>query len=188
MALDWVPCNEYDTGIEVATDTQLTLGLLNNESWSTPVEVIGDIEGEDQGYKVIRIVGYFGWYNLDPTPSPSRGTVYARVWPAFQSQTIPAEPIVPGPITTELSFTAANEVGMVSNEKWWWERRRAAVSISDFRNYTEYEEVAHPFNWMADFKPNYYCPDNMVPALSIANTTDQTLFFRHRWRMLVSHK
>lgn len=184
--MDWVPCTNYDTAIEVSTDTQVDLGLLNVESWSSDIEVIGDIEGEDQGFRVHRIVGFFS-VTMSAAAAPTTGEVYVRLWPGFQdqhNQTVQ----VPGILSVRWSGASSADAGRAANEKWWWERICPVPDISDVAadRWLSCQRVNHPFSYMLDIKPRYYVSPSEVPCISILNGTDEDIFFWHRWRMLVS--
>lgn len=185
MSWDWVPCSFYDgSGIAVATNAQEDRGLMSSASWNTPVEIIGDIEGEDSGYWIERIVGY--WSVTDAGVAPSRGHVIIRCLPGFQN-TITGLPIVPGFIDENLGGVSSDDSALSANEKWWWERIVPAGDIyaSTSGKWARCEALAHPYSYMADMRPNVYVAENMVPAISISNSTDQDVLVYHRWRMLV---
>lgn len=189
MPFDWVPCQQYDTGnLDVPQGSQATIGLMNNASWSAPIEVIGDIEGEDVGYRIKRIVGYFSWFVNDG--APTNGEAYMRLWPGFQDQDA-GEPLVPGILATGL-LANSDDVGLAANEKWWAERITPAswINLPPAGGWNLISNSNHPWHCFIDIKPNWYCPPNMVPCLSIYNGTNSVgnLRFIHRFRMLVSHR
>lgn len=183
--LDWVPCQNYDRDVPIPAVSQTEFGLLNLASWNAPAEVIGDIEGEDDNYRILRIVGYWTVHAIQP--QPSAGAVYVRLWPGFQDQQS-ASLVTPG-ILTAGAIATVDEVGLAANEKWWWER---IMTASDVGPVTEpWSNLAggrQPFNYMLDIKPSMSMTGSFVPTVSIQNNTDEDLEFRHRWRMLVRKK
>lgn len=181
--IDWVPCQNYNRGVIVQPDTQVTFGLLNDTSWSSDIEVIGDIEHEDQQYTVKRIVGY--WTITANDPQPDRGSVMVRCWPGFQEQD--TQSLVVAGLVGTVAGATADDIGRSANEKWWWERIRYHSGIAE-TPWHECDPVTIPWHNFADFKPNYYCGTGETPAVSIANLTPQNIFFQHRWRMLVTRK
>lgn len=184
MALDWVPCTSYDLSAIVPPGDQLDRPLLNDAMWNAPAEVIGDIEGEDQGFTVLRIVGFFSWST--PTDTPTTGQVYARCWPGFQNQGAGVLD-TPGILGTGVAGALPADVGLAANEKWWWERVNNATAIG--RSLWEFcDPVAHPFWSFADFKPKMNMGQSFIPVLSLANGSDAPMRFIHRWRMLVRYR
>lgn len=186
--IDWVPCQDYDTAIALASDSQLDFPLLNREAWSSDIEIIGDIEGEDDGYKILRIVGYWAVTQQPATGAPAQGTVYARLWPGFQNQQDQVVE-VPGILSVEYSGATSADAGRAANEKWWWERLVDNSDVSPVLNrWLCASRVNHPFSYFCDVKPNYWCSKSEVPVLSVLNATDEDLYLWHRLRMLVAKK
>lgn len=179
--IDWVPCQFYDDVAvgDISQGATIEFGLLNASAWSSDIEIVGDIEGEDEGYKILRIVGYWSIYLIDPQAPATTGTVGVRLWPGFQDQANQV-PITPGPLFGPGADRAANE-------KWWWERCLAGLTIQSGFG-TDWEPVSHPWHIFLDIKPDYWCPSNMVPTCTVQNATDARLRFSHRWRMLVAKK
>lgn len=184
--MDWVPVQSYDEALVLGSDVQLDHPLLNLESWSSDIEIIGDIEGEDQGFKLLRIVGYWTVTAQPQQPDPARGNVYLRAWPGFQNQQDQVVE-VPGGLSVEQGFVNSAEAGRAANEKWWWERivPWGDLLYPDTERWGRVSAVNHPFAYFADFKPNQWVSSSFVPVLSIANCTDQTINVWLRWRMLV---
>lgn len=179
--IDWVPCQNYDDDPGIINNgATLEYGLLNPSAWSADVEIVGDIEGEDEGYKVLRIVGYFSaWYDPQEPSPPTSGQVYVRLWPGFQDQANQL-PITPGVL-------AGAGAGRAANEKWWWERVMHGPGL-DRQFGWEFQPVNHPWHFFCDVKPNFWVNESMVPTLTIQNATDRNIRFSHRFRMLVAKK
>jgi len=188
--MDWVPVTGYDTALDVPTDTQYDHPLLNLESWSSDIEIIGDIEGEDQNFKLLRVVGY---WTVQPDPQaegPTFGSVYLRCWPGFQNQQDQVVE-VPGALSVEQTLATSADAGRAANERWWWERIVPNIDLAtptSLDRWSRASSVCHPFSYFADFKPNQWVSGSFVPVLSIANTTDIRVIVWLRWRLLVAKR
>lgn len=184
--MDWVPVAGYDTALRVESDVQYDHPLLNLESWSSDVEIIGDIEGEDENYKLLRVVGYWTVQADPQDPDAASGSVYLRCWPGFQNQQDQVVE-VPGGLSVEQTFVNSAEAGRAANEKWWWERivPHGDLLEPDVDRWARAGSLRHPFSYFADFKPGMWVSGSFVPVLTVANCTDISVIVWLRWRLLV---
>lgn len=184
MTTDWTPCINYAGTLSVPSGQQTTMALMDNLNWSTASQVVGTVEDENRNYKILRIVGYWTIAADAAGGGPDSGSLCVRVWPGFQN-TDTGQPTIPG-------FAAppgtVAEQQLSANEKWWWERMVPWPDVEDVGTpWERASAVAHPYSYMADFKPNMWMGDSFTPAVSIANGTNRTVNFIHRWRALVAY-
>ena len=185
MSTDWVPLYGYDGDLNtIAASTEATFDLMDPDNWQVPGQFEGTIEDENRVYKVLRIVGY--WNITAPVAAaPSRGHLAVRAWPGFQQHNLGT--IIPGPLTS--SGVTTTEIVGAANEKWWWERMKPwfDVDIEDSDRWGIAGGQNDPYCYMADFKPNMWMGDSFSPMVTVANYTDVTVTWRHRWRALVAY-
>jgi len=185
VATDWVPLMGYDDNTQLCGVGETTFELMDPANWNALSQTLGTVEDENRVYKILRIVGY--WTLTVGPNAPIRGYAVVRAWPGFQQQNF-ATLSIPGRVSTP-DNTQLSETQRSSNEKWWWERvvpwQDVAVDSTD--RWDRASSLAHPYSYMADFKPNMWMGDSFSPAVTIANYTSQDILWFHRWRALVAY-